>query len=116
MSTLVTTSRPRLTTSKRPKQRKSKCRPSRKGNFCDENYWEKRTKKELIEDPEKYDTETEAADYLPNEFDLSCGSTSKYGYIVGGQDTKLGEFPFVAALGCYHIFIEIRHHVTYSNK
>ena len=112
MSTLVTTSRPKLTTSKRPKQRKSKCRPSRKGNFCDENYWEKRTKKELIEDPENYNTETEAADYLPNEFDQSCGSTSKFGYIVGGQDSKIGEFPFVAALGCYHIFIEIRQHVT----
>ena len=98
----ATTSRPKLTTSRRPKQKKSKCRRSRKGNFCDVNYWDKKTKKELIDDPKRYNTETEAADYLPNEFDSSCGSTSKSGYIVGGQDSKIGEFPFVAALGLYH--------------
>ena len=70
----------------------------------------------MIKDPENYNTETEAADYLPNEFDLSCGSTSKFGYIVGGQDSKLGEFPFVAALGCCNMLIEIRHNMIYSYK
>ena len=57
----------------------------------------------MIDDPKLYHTRTEAADYFPNEFENSCGSTSKSGYIVGGQDSKIGEFPFVAALGAYYM-------------
>jgi hypothetical protein len=80
---------------KRKKQKQSRCT----GIYCDESYWDKKTKKELINDPTKYHTKTEAADYLPNVFDKSCGDSSKFGHIVGGQDSKIGEFPFVAAMG-----------------
>ena len=38
-------------------------------------------------------------DYLPNEQDQTCGIFTKTGYIVGGEDAKIGEFPFLAALG-----------------
>ena len=38
-------------------------------------------------------------DYLPNEKDQTCGIFTKTGYIVGGEDAKIGEFPFLAALG-----------------
>ena len=82
-------------TKKRKKQKKSKCR----GIYCDESYWDKKTKKQLINDPKLYHTDTEAADYLPNVFDKSCGEDSKAGHIVGGQDSRIGEFPFVAAMG-----------------
>ena len=53
----------------------------------------------MIQDPERYNVETEAGDYLPNENDKSCGGNSKFGQIVGGKDSKLGEFPFNAAIG-----------------
>ena len=53
----------------------------------------------MIQDPERYNVETEAGDYLPNEHDKSCGGNSKFGQIVGGKDSKLGEFPFNAAIG-----------------
>ena len=82
-------------TEKRRKQKKSECT----GSYCDESYWDKGTKKQLINDPKLYHIDTEAADYLPNEFDKSCGDSSDYGQIVGGQDSKIGEFPFVAAMG-----------------
>ena len=92
---LRTTTRKPIKTRKRKKQKKSRCT----GNYCDESYWDKKTKKQLIKDPKRYHTDTEAADYLPNVFDKSCGHQSKSGYIVGGQDSKIGEFPFVAAMG-----------------
>ena len=87
---------------KRKNQIKSACTNSLDDvneDYCDENYWSKRSKKELIKDESRYNQKTEAGDYLPNEFDGSCGGSSKFGQIVGGEDSKLGEFPFVAALG-----------------
>ena len=48
---------------------------------------------------EGFNNETEVGNYLPNEKDLTCGSDTKHGYIIGGEDSKMGEFPFLAALG-----------------
>ena len=44
-----------------------------------------------------------AGNYFPNEFDLTCGDTAKFGFIVCGKgqdcDAKFGAYPFIAALG-----------------
>ena len=37
--------------------------------------------------------------WLPNANDLECGQTTNTGYLIGGSNTRLGEFPYVAALG-----------------
>ena len=46
-----------------------------------------------------FNNETAVGNYLPNEIDQTCGLFTKTGYIVGGEDSKMGEFPFLAALG-----------------
>ena len=37
--------------------------------------------------------------WLPNANDYECGISAGAGYLVGGGSAKLGEFPYVAALG-----------------
>ena len=77
------------------------------GLYCDEKFWDINGEKDLekLESEEghweDYNRKTEAGDYLPNEFDQTCGITTKTSYIVGGEDTKIGEFPFIAALGMF---------------
>ena len=87
----------RRSTSKRPSQKKSKCT----GPYCDEEFWNKKTKRELsqLESFVDLNSDTEVGTYLPNEFDGSCGKDSKFGQIYGGENAKIGEFPFIAALG-----------------
>ena len=94
----TTTPKPiRRSTSKRPNQIQSECT----GPFCDEEFWNKNTKRELsqLDSFIDHNTDTEIGTYLPNEFDGSCGRDSKFGQIYGGENAKIGEFPFMAALG-----------------
>jgi len=46
-----------------------------------------------------YEPEYAGGDYLPNAEDATCGTDTKAGQIVGGDDAKLGEYPFIAILG-----------------
>ena len=85
---------------------------SNETNYCNKNFWEDTSKKELLTLESSrgswigWNKNTEAGDYLPNEFDGSCGETSKASYIVGGEDAKIGEFPFIAAVGMKEIIFE----------
>ena len=95
-----------MSTTKRPNQnrkrkRKNEIETKCTGPYCDEEYWDTRTRSD-IEDLESFighNTETENGTYLPNEFDGTCGRDSKSGHIYGGEDAKIGEFPFIAAMG-----------------
>ena len=52
-----------------------------------------------------FDNPSESGTYLPKSADEDeidggdCGSYVGFGQIVGGEETKFGEFPFIAALG-----------------
>ncbi len=77
------------------------------GNYCNETFWEMdRNKLVALEDNAGnwigQNEETEAGNYLPNQYDFTCGITTKTSYIVGAEDTKIGEFPYLAALGIYN--------------
>ena len=101
---VTTTPNPnRRPTSKRPGQEKSKCT----GPFCDEEFWNTKTKRELsqLESFVDYHPDTETGTYLPNEFDGTCGKDSKFGQIYGGENAKIGEFPFIAALGISNFMV-----------
>ena len=93
--------------------------PNSNIKISDKKFWDIHTKNKLEEFISKegnwigHNKETEAGDYLPNEFKRtksgtsSCGTSSKSGFIIGGEDAKLGEFPFVATLGIYfYIYIK----------
>ena len=101
LGTETTTSRVSTKPTKRRKgQRKTKCQ----GIYCDVKFWEKDPAEiKSIEEKEghweDFNNETAVGNYLPNEKDLTCGSDTKHGYIIGGEDSKIGEFPFLAALG-----------------
>ena len=74
------------------------------GIYCDQTFWEKDPAEiKNIEENEghwlDFNNKTEVGNYLPNEKDLTCGADTKHGYIIGGEDSKIGEFPFLAALG-----------------
>ena len=43
--------------------------------------------------------ESENGTYLPVESGFGCGSRLSSGFILGGENAKKGEFPFIAALG-----------------
>jgi hypothetical protein len=45
------------------------------------------------------DTQSESGTYLPVETNFMCGVRLASGFILGGQDAKRGDFPFIAALG-----------------
>ena len=45
------------------------------------------------------DAESESGTFLPLETNFMCGVRLATGFILGGQDAKRGEFPFIAALG-----------------
>ena len=100
--TIPTTQKPnRQPTKRRKNQVETKCT----GPYCDEEYWNTHTRRELekLESFEGHNTETEAGNYLPNEFDGTCGRSSKTGHIYGGENAKIGEFPFIAALGKFKL-------------
>ena len=84
-----------------PKKRKNQIETKCTGPYCDESYWETHTKRELGELKSflGHNTDTEPGNYLPNEFEGTCGRNSKTGHIYGGLKAKIGEFPFMAALG-----------------
>ena len=87
-------------TKKRKDQIETKCT----GNYCDEKFWNKNiTEIMKLEEEEgnwiDINNFSIQGDYLPNEQDQTCGIFTKTGYIVGGEDAKIGEFPFLAALG-----------------
>ena len=42
---------------------------------------------------------TESGTYLPEAETYSCGLRLASGFILGGEDTKRGDYPFVAVLG-----------------
>ena len=97
-------------TKKRKDQIETKCT----GNYCDELFWNQNiTEIKKLEEEEgnwiDINNFSIKGDYLPNEKDQTCGIFTKTGYIVGGEDAKIGEFPFLAALGkcvflhSYHI-------------
>jgi len=84
-----------------------------KGKICSgrkfpERYWDQtRTELSILENKTNVDDwthfETQQGDYLPNEYDGTCGESIKFGFIVcaKGQDcdAKFGAYPFIAALG-----------------
>ena len=84
-----------------------------KGKVCSgrrfpENYWDQtRTELSILENKTNVDDwthfDTQRGDYLPNEYDGTCGESIKFGFIVcaKGQDcdAKFGAYPFIAALG-----------------
>ena len=87
-------------TEKRRDQIKTKC----SGDYCDENFWNQNIREIKKLEDEKgnwigFNGYSILGDYLPNEKDQTCGIFTKTGYILGGQDAKLGEFPFLAAIG-----------------
>ena len=87
-------------TKRRRLQTKTECT----GIYCDKNFWDQSPAEiKKIEKGqghwEDFNNETAVGNYLPNEKDLTCGSDTKHGYIIGGEDSKIGEFPFLAALG-----------------
>ena len=87
-------------TKKRKDQIETKCT----GNYCDELFWNQNiTEIKKLEEEEgnwiDINNFSIQGDYLPNEKDQTCGIFTKTGYIVGGEDAKIGEFPFLAALG-----------------
>ena len=43
--------------------------------------------------------ETASFTYEPNEFEETCGEYLGTGFIIGGETTKQGEIPYIAALG-----------------
>ena len=43
--------------------------------------------------------QTENGTYLPVESGFGCGARLSSGFILGGEDAKRGEFPFIATLG-----------------
>ena len=45
------------------------------------------------------DDQSESGTFLPLETNFMCGVRLASGFILGGQDAKRGEFPFIAALG-----------------
>ena len=102
-----TTEKP--STTKPTKRRRFQTQTDCEGLYCDEKFWDITNSTELkrLESEqgnwEDYNRETEAGDYLPNEFDQTCGLTTKTSFIVGGEDTKIGEFPFIAALGMFGV-------------
>ncbi len=48
--------------------------------------------------PFDFDTPSNG-DYFPLQSSGHCGREADVGYIVGGEETKRGEMPFLAALG-----------------
>jgi hypothetical protein len=42
---------------------------------------------------------TELGTYLPTQDSFKCGVRLASGFILGGENAKRGEFPFIAALG-----------------
>ena len=87
-------------TKRRKDQTETKCT----GNYCDEKFWNKNiTEIMKLEEEEgnwiDINNFSIKGDYLPNEQDQTCGIFTKTGYIVGGENAKIGEFPFLAALG-----------------
>ena len=52
-------------------------------------------------DDYKEEDKTALGNYLPLVTDspVTCGYRTATGFIIGGSDTKRGEFPFIAALG-----------------
>ena len=54
---------------------------------------------EQLSEEELYNEESAQGTYLPNEFDVTCGDSAKFGFIIGGVDAKMGSYPFIAALG-----------------
>ena len=104
--TISTTAKPnRRPTKKRKNQIETKCT----GPYCDEEYWNTHTKRQLeqLESFIGHNTETELGTYLPNEFEGTCGRDSKTGQrqarIYGGENAKIGEFPFIAAFGKFKL-------------
>ena len=91
--------------------------PINKGKVCSgrkfpENYWDHtRSELSVLENKTNVDdwthVDTQNGDYLPNEFDGTCGESIKFGFIVcaKGQDcnAKFGAYPFIAALGMLNI-------------
>ena len=104
-------------TTKPPKPRRDECKRRNKGKckcrgiYCDKEFWNKdlrEIRRIEVEQGhwEDLNNNTAVGNYLPNEQDLTCGSHTKHGFIVGGEDSKIGEFPFVAALGIKVNFLE----------
>ena len=53
----------------------------------------------LVTKPPVKNPETASFTYEPNEFEETCGEYLGTGFIIGGETTKQGEIPYIAALG-----------------
>ena len=94
------------------------------GRKFPENYWDQtRTELSILENKTSDDwthVDTQQGDYLPNEYDGTCGESIKFGFIVCGKgqncDAKFGAYPFVAALGMIKNDILMINHVNMTLK